>query len=100
MEDISEYILQMYVLATPFGTHRQSANHYQSGFLQVSFYIDINSYEPTLSGGRQKPRKMAAGFQSRDGYDMTIERIKTQCREKSPLGKMASRWIMRTEWPL
>ena len=79
---------------------RQSANGYESRFLQVSLDIDVILHEPTISGGREKPRKMAAGLQLRDGYDATIERIKAQGGEKSRPGKTASRWITGAEWPL
>jgi len=46
------------------------------------------------------PRKIAAGWPLRDGYDGTIERIKAEGYEKSQTGNIVSWWITCSEWPL
>ena len=74
-----------------FGTPRQSANSYESRFLQVSLDIHVILHEPTISGGRENPREVAAGLLLRDDCGATIERIKAKGGEKSRPGKTASR---------
>jgi len=68
--------------------------------LLASLNIDAISQESTISGRRERLKKMTHGLGLEDGYGATIERIKAHDGDKSRLGMAVFMWISHAERPL